>query len=355
MRDAIRVLLLGTGQMGSGIGRLILEKQGFELVAGCGRRRQRVGLDLGRAIGLDRDLGIALGCDLQSEIARTRPDVAIQTTCSRLADAMGEIVTLVRNRVHVISIAEEMAYPAATSAAAAAEIDRLAIEHGVGVVGTGVNPGFVLDLLVIVLSGVCSEIRSIVATRVNDLSPYGPSVLATQGVGLTVDAFYRDVKAGTVAGHLGFPQSIRMIGDTLGWEIERVEENRKPIVSTVRRATPFVVVEAGHVAGCLHTAVAFRAGEAVIRLVHPQQICPEREGVSTGDTIEISGTPNIRLVGSPEIPGGLATIGIAVNMIPRALSAPPGLHCMADLPVPAATLGDARQLVRSARREAEHG
>ncbi len=355
MRDAIRVLLLGTGQMGSGIGRLILEKQGLALVAGYGRRRERAGLDLGRAIGLHRNLGIALGSDLQSEIAQSRPHVAIQTTCSRLADAMDEIVTLIRNRVPVISIAEEMAYPAATSAAAAAEIDRLALEHGVAVVGTGVNPGFVLDLLVIVLSGVCSEIRSIVATRVNDLSPYGPSVLAAQGVGLSVEAFYRNLEVGNVAGHFGFPQSMRMIGDTLGWEIERIEESRQPIVSTVRRATPFVVVEPGHVAGCLHTAVAFRAGAAVIRLVHPQQVHPQLEGVHTGDTIEINGTPNVRLIGSPEIPGGLATIGIAVNMIPRVLSAPPGLHCMADLPAPAAMLGDARHLVRSARREAEHG
>ena len=355
MHDAIRVLVLGTGQMGSGVARLVLEKHSLELVGAYGRRRERAGIDLGRLIGIDRDLGIALGSGLEVEIARGRPHVAIQTTCSRLADAMAEISTLVRNRVHVISIAEEMAYPAAHSAAAANDIDRLAVEHGVAVLGTGINPGFVLDLLVIALTGVCSDVRSIIATRVNDLSPYGPSVLASQGVGLTPAAFHKGLEDGTVVGHFGFPQSIRMVADTLGWEVERIEQRREPIVSTVRRETRFVVVEPGHVAGCLHTAVAHGAGRPLITLVHPQQIHPHLEGVHTGDTIEITGTPNVRLAGSPEIPGGDATIALAVNMIPRVLNASPGLHTMADLPVPAAILADARRCVRVAQPESGRG
>ncbi len=355
MHDTIRVLVLGTGQMGSGVARLVLDKPGLELVGGYGRRSERAGTDLGRAIGMDRDLGIRLGASLNLEIARGQPHIAIQTTCSRLADALPEISTLVRSRVHVISIAEEMAYPAAQSAAAASEINRLAIEHGVAVLGTGINPGFVLDLLVIVLTGVCSEVRSIVATRVNDLSPYGPSVLASQGVGLTPAAFHQGLEDGTVVGHFGFPQSIHMIADTLGWEIERIEQRREPIVSAVRRETPFIVVEPGHVAGCLHTAVGYGAGRALITLVHPQQVHPHLEGVQTGDTIEITGTPNVRLAGSPEIAGGRGTIALAVNMIPRVLNAAPGLHSMADLPVPAAMLADARRFVRTLPAESARG
>jgi hypothetical protein len=347
MRDLIRVLVLGTGQMGSGIARLVLEKRGLDLVGAYGRRKERAGTDLGRAIGLDKEIGVSISAGLEAVIAQARPHVAIQATCSRLTDALPEISTLMRNGVHVISIAEEMAYPAARSPAIAAELHRQAIEHRVAVVGTGINPGFVLDLLVITLSGVCSDIQSIAARRVNDLSPYGPSVLASQGVGLTPDAFRKGVEDGTVVGHFGFPESIHMIAGALGWEIHRIEEHREPIISNVRRQTPFVVVEPGHVAGCLHTAVGYRADAAVITLVHPQQVHPEHEGVATGDTIEITGTPNVRLAGSPEIPGGLGTIAIAVNMIPRVLNAPPGLHSMADLPVPAALLGDARQFVRA--------
>ncbi len=355
MRDPIRVAVLGTGQMGSAIMRLVLEKRGLELVGACGRRRERAGQDIGPLIGLAQQLGIALSPEPAAMIERCRPQIAIQATCSRLADAREEIETLVSSGVHVISIAEEMAYPAAASPETADALHRLATRHGAAVLGAGINPGFVLDFLVIVLSGVCAAVRSIRATRVNDLAPYGPSVLHAQGVGLAPAVFHARVAEGTLAGHIGFAQSLHMVAAALGWQLARIEERREPIVSRVRRATAFVTVEPGQVAGCLHTAVAYRGEEAVITLVHPQQIHPQLEGVQTGDTIEIAGTPDVRLTGSPEIPGGQGTAALAVNLIPRVLGAAPGLHTMLDLPVPAAMLGDAREFVRERAKELQRG
>lgn len=339
MRDQIRLLVLGTGQMGSGIARLALNKPGLELVGACARREARAGTDLGPAIGLDHELGLSIANDLGETIAATRPDVAIQATCSTLIEAKAEITTLLEHGVNVISIAEEMAFPACVSSEIADELHALAVKHDVSVLGTGINPGFVLDTLVLVLSGVCADVTSITATRVNDLSPYGPSVLSTQGVGLTVDSFHQGLRDHSVVGHIGFPQSIHMIAKALGWRIERIEEIREPIVSKVRRRTEFVTVEPGHVAGCLHTAVAYKADNPIITLIHPQQVMPHLEGVDTGDSIEITGTPDIKLSGSPEIPGGQGTVAIAINSIPRVMAAAPGLHTMADLPVPAAWLG----------------
>ncbi len=344
--DPVRVLVLGSGQMGCGIARLVLDKPGLELAGLFAKRSERAGMNVGRAIGLERDLDLGIHTDLTTAIDEAEPHVAVQATCSRLSAASVEIAALLRRSIHVVSIAEEMAYPAHRSPALADELHALATAHGVGVVGTGINPGFVLDLLVIALSGVCSEIRSIAAERVNDLCPYGPTVLASQGVGLDREAFVRGLDDGSVVGHYGFPESIHMIADTLGWDIEHIDEQRTPIITTVRRVTPWLTVEPGMVAGCLHQAVAYRRGEPVIKLLHPQQIHPKLDGVDTGDRIEISGTPDVRLAGSPEIPGGQATCALAVNMIPRLLNAAPGLHTAAGLPVPAALLGDARQQIR---------
>jgi 4-hydroxy-tetrahydrodipicolinate reductase len=355
MRDPIRILVVGTGQMGSGIARLVLRKRGLELVGAYSRRIESDETDLTWAIGLEDDLGLPVIGDLAGAIERTRPDVAIQATCARLTDAIDEISALVRGGIHVVSIAEEMACPASASPEIAEKIHRLATAHGVAVVGTGINPGFVFDLLIIALTGVCAEVERITARRVNDLSPYGPSVLASQGVGLTPAEFAKGLKDGTVVGHVGFPQSVGMIARALGWDIERIEESREPIISTVRRETPFATIEPGHAAGCLHTAVAYHDGRPVITLDHPQQVHPHLEGVDTGDAIEISGTPDVCLAGSPEIPGGVGTVALAVNMIPRILDAAPGLHTMADLPVPAAMLGDARSLIREAAGEPGHG
>ena len=341
MGDLIRVVVLGTGQMGSGIARLILQKPALQLVGACARRAERDGIDLGRAIGLDRVLGIPVKTDLTALIAQTRPHIAIQATSSTLEDAWEELNTLIEHGVNVISIAEEMAYPAAKSRSKAEHLQQRAVKHGVSVLGTGINPGFVLDLLIITLTGVCAEVESITARRVNDLSPYGPTVLSDQGVGLTPEAFEQGLRDGTVVGHIGFDQSLRMIADVLGWELERIEQTREPIISKVRRQTPFVTVEPGQVAGCLHSATAYRQGRAVISLIHPQQIHPHLEGVETGDSIDIKGSPDLHLEGRPEIPGGQATEALAVNMIPQVLQAAPGLYCMADLPVPAAMPGNA--------------
>jgi len=346
MRDNIRVLVLGSGQMGAGIARLLLRKPGMVLVGVFGRRAGRAGVDAGAAIGLGRELGMAVSADLAALIERARPDIAIQATCSRVADAMGEITTLVRHGVHVISIAEEMAYPVVSAPAFAEELHWLAVAQGVSVLGTGINPGFVLDLLVVTLSAVCADIDSVSATRCNDLAPYGPTVLASQGVGLSPQAFALAVEDGTVVGHIGFPESLHLIGAALGWAIEHIEQTREPIVARVQRQTPAITVQPGQVAGCHHRAVAYCAGRAVITLDHPQQVCPQMEGVQTGDRIEIHGSPRVCLSGSPEIPGGEATVALAVNMIPRVMNAPPGLHSMLDLPVPAALLGDARRLLR---------
>ena len=386
MQDRIRVLVLGTGQMGIGIARLLLQKPSLELVGAVARRTERDGMDLGRAIGLnrdlgiairtdlaaalaetrlqvainlsarefqdtrflervdevlsrsglDRDLGMAIRTDLRAVLAETRPHLAIQATCSRLAEAQYEVFTLVRQGVHVISIAEEMAYPACLDPDLASELRRLAQDRRVAVLGTGINPGFVLDLLIIALTGVCARVHSIHARRVNDLSPYGPSVLAAQGVGLSPEAFRQGLANGNVVGHIGFPQSIHMIAAALGWEIECIEEAREPIIARTTRETPSIHVEPGQVAGCLHKARAYCRGRPVIELSHPQQVHPELEDVQTGDFIEIRGTPDVRLAGSPEIPGGQATVALAVNAIPRLLAAPPGLYSMAELPVPAA-------------------
>jgi hypothetical protein len=345
MRDLIRVLVVGAGNMGRAIVRLLLEKDGLELIGVCDRSAVVAGVDVGELTGADRALGTTVEADLAVAIRRGRPDVAIQATCSELSSAWPGIRQLLEAGVNVISIAEEMVYPRCASVEIATEMHELASANGAVVVGTGINPGFVLDLLIIALSGVCARVDRIVASRTNDLSPYGATVLRAQGVGLSQGAFEQGVKNGTVVGHIGFPESMHLIGATLGWNIDRIEQTREPIVAEVRREPASLVVEPGQVAGCRHTARAYRGDEALITFDHPQLIQPQLEGIQTEDRIEIHGVPDVRLSSSPEIAGGPATAAIAVNMIPRVLSAPPGLKTMAELPVPSALAADVRQFV----------
>ncbi len=163
--------------------------------------------------------------------------------------------------------------------------------------------------------------------------------MASQGVGVTPEAFRAGVADGSIVGHVGFPESIHMISEALGLGVNRVEQSREPIISSVRRETPHVTVEPGMVAGCEHIGVGFRDDVEVVRLVHPQQIHPQSEGQDTGDYIHVYGVPEVHMAITPEIAGGTATIGIAVNVIPHLVAASPGLKRMIDLPAPGALMG----------------
>ncbi|TYP58502.1 2,4-diaminopentanoate dehydrogenase [Thermosediminibacter litoriperuensis] len=343
--ENIKVIVWGLGAMGGGMARMILQKKGMEIVGAIASRPEKSGKDLGEVLDLDIKTGVTVTSDPQT-VLKQPADIVLLATSSFTREVYPQLQRIIESGKNVITIAEEMAYPAYREPELAAKIDKMAKDHRVTVLGTGINPGFVLDTLIIALSGVCMDIKKITARRINDLSPFGTTVMRTQGVGTTVDEFRRGLEEGTIVGHIGFPESISLISEALGLEIDEIRQTREPIVSSVYRETPYARVEPGMVAGCKHTGIGFRKGEPVIVLEHPQQIRPELENVETGDYIEIEGTPNISLAIKPEIPGGIGTIAIAVNMIPKVINANPGLVTMKDLPVPAALMGDIRKFVR---------
>ena len=340
MNQPIRVLQWGLGAMGSGMARLMLEKSGLQIVAAVDARPDYVGRDLGEVLGVGKKLGVIVTDQPETVLDSNKVDLTVIATTSWTERQMPDLRKIITAGINVISIAEEMADPAAQHPELAKELDELAKQHGVSVLGTGVNPGYVLDLLVVALTGGCHSVERIEASRVNDLSPYGPTVMETQGVGTTPEVFRKGVAEGTIVGHVGFPESIQLISDALGLGVDRIVQTREPIISKVYRETPHVKVEPGMVAGCAHTGVGYRGDTEVIRLVHPQQIHPHLENQDTGDYINIYGVPEIHMAIKPEYAGGKATIGIAVNMIPHVVAATPGLKRMIDLPVPAALMGE---------------
>lgn len=346
-KNNIKVLIWGFGAMGSGMAEMLLKKGGVEIVGVCDRHPSRIGKDIYEVLEIDRkDRKEVIITDNIDDLAKEKfADIALLATDSFTKGAYEKIVLMLKNKMNVISTAEEMAYPQAQEPELAKKMDEIAKENGVTVLGTGINPGFVLDYLILALTGTCEDINEIKASRVNDLSPFGHAVMEEQGVGLTREAFEKGVKDGTVAGHVGFPESIKMVADGIGWDIEKIDETREPIMSTVDRKSKYAEVKAGNVAGCKQCGYGYVNGELKIEMEHPQQILPEKEGQGTGDYITINGVPNINMAITPEIPGGIGTIAMCVNMIPHTINAKPGLKTMLDLPVPRAILGDMRDLL----------
>lgn len=336
--EQIRVVQWGLGAMGSGMAKLILKKEGLKLVGGIDKYDAIVGKDLGEVLGVE-PLGVNVTDDPKSVLKKEDVDCCVIATTSWTKEQFEDLKLILEAGINVVSIAEEMSSPEAQSPELAEQLDKIAKDNGVSIIGTGVNPGLSMDMLVVALTAGCHEITSIEAERVNDLSPYGPTVMRTQGVGLSEEEFLKGVEDGSVDGHIGFPESARMISDALGLGVDRIEQKREPIISKVRRETPHVVVEPGMVAGCKQTLLGYRGDEVVLTLVHPQQVLPELEGQGTGDYIKIHGTPEINMQITPEYAGGIATKGIAVNCIPRIVEATPGLKNMLDIPVAGALMG----------------
>ncbi|MDI6813540.1 MAG: 2,4-diaminopentanoate dehydrogenase [Desulfitobacteriaceae bacterium] len=349
MSESIKVIQWGLGAMGSGMARLIQRKSGIEIVGAFDQDPQKIGKDLGVFLGGEKS-GVVIEApptlDGPDGPWNVKGDIVILATSSFTREVAPQIEAVVRQGMNVISIAEEMSYPYAQEPELAKRLDRVAKEHGVSILGTGINPGFVLDTLILALTGPCLEVKKIKASRINDLSPFGPTVIHTQGVGTSVAEFESGLAKGDIVGHVGFQESINLIAKALGWKVDRIEEERSPIISKVRRETPYVKVKPGQVAGCRHTAIGYVEGEPRIELIHPQQVLPQLEGIETGDYINIHGEPDIHLVLKPEIPGGLGTMAMAVNMIPQVLAARPGLLSMAELPVPTALMGDVSEILK---------
>lgn len=344
--EKVKAAIWGFGAMGGGVAKVLLQKKGIEITGVCDIHPERVNKSIFALLEAERGEHPEVVVNPSIEEAIKGADVCIIATDSFTKKAFPKIKFAAEQGVNVICTAEEMSYPKAQAPELAAEMDRIAKEHGVTILGTGINPGLMMDLLAVCLSGCMVDVESVLCKRVNSLSPFGPAVMEEQGVGLSAAAFDAGVKNGTLAGHVGFAESVGMIAEALGWEVDRFEQQMKPIVTTVDRKSAYGFAAANDVAGVNMTGQGYVNGELKIDMIHPQQIEPEAEGTYTGDYIVLKGSPEVNMQIRPEVDGGIGTIAMCVNMIPHVINSEPGLKTMLDLPVPRAVMGDFRNFIK---------
>ncbi len=347
MKQNIRVAMWGFGAMGSGIAEVLCRKQGVEITGVCIHNAAREGKSMYQLLGIERGdrPEVLLTTDISKVVYPGAADICVVATDSFTRDVFPKIRYVCEQGVNVVSIAEEMSFPAAKEPELAAELDKVAREHGVSILGTGINPGLMMDLLAVCLSGCMTDVEKVTCRRVNSLSPFGPLVMKEQGIGVTAEQFEKGVSDGSLAGHVGFAESVAMIDKALCMGVNGFCQQMKPIITSVDRKSPYGFAKAGDVAGVNMTGQGTKDGEVVIDMYHPQQIEPELEGTHTGDYIVLEGTPAVSMAIQPEVNGGIGTIAMCVNMIPHVINARPGLKTMLDLPVPHAIMGDFRDYI----------
>jgi 4-hydroxy-tetrahydrodipicolinate reductase len=305
----IRIIQYGLGPIGCAAARLIAERDSLELVGGVDIDPAKIGRDLGDVIGLEDLIGI--------EVKGSVADV----------DADADVVLHTTNGFDVVSTSEELSFPWLDNADAAAAIDAAAKRVGKTVLGTGVNPGFLMDSLPLFITSVAQRVDHIDVTRVINASTRRGPFQAKIGSGLTAEEFNARMAEGRM-GHVGIPESIAMIFDTLGKKLVSFENRVVPVIAETPVKTPFFDVQEGQVRGLHQTSTGHTEDGEFVSLTFRAALDEE----SDGDTITIQGRPDLT-VNLQGTNGDLATVAMAVNAIKNTKNAAPGVVTMRDLPI----------------------
>jgi 4-hydroxy-tetrahydrodipicolinate reductase len=289
--------------------------------------KAKVARDIGEVIGWNRALGLPVWERLAQALDETQAQVVLHTTSSHWDQFLPQIREILEAGLHVVSTSEELSFPWLAHSAEASEIDALARRVGRTVLGTGINPGFLMDSLPLALTAICQRVDHVEVRRVIDASARRGPFQRKIGAGMTVSRFHKEMAAGRM-GHVGLVESTGMLFHQLGRELARFESDVSPIVSEELIETEHVRVERGQVMGLQQVARGYTDQEELVRLVFIAAL----QTTDPGDTIAIRGHPNLtaNLQGTN---GDIATVAIAVNAIRRVCDAPPGLMTMCDLPL----------------------
>jgi 4-hydroxy-tetrahydrodipicolinate reductase len=331
--NRIRVAQFGLGPIGQACVKVLMQKPGVELVGGIDVDPNKVGKDLGEICGLKDNLGMAVRGDAEAALAEWKPQVVLHTTLSFLDRIEDQLAMIIRSGAHIVSSTEELFYPYQRDAEFCRRIDALAKQHNVGVVGTGVNPGFSMDVLPLCLTGVCTEVKKITATRVVDASKRRLPLQKKIGAGITRKEFRERAATGTF-GHIGLRESALAVMSAMGWPVDEIKESLKPMIADKRVKTPYLAVEPGQVTG-IHQIMRVKSGGQERLTLELQMHVGAKK---PHDSVEIAGNPPLSMRIDGGIFGDTATIAALVNAIPKIMRAQPGLRTMLDLPAPYAFL-----------------
>ncbi len=325
----IRVLLYGLGPIGVMVGRQLATRDGFRIVGAVDVDPAKVGHDLAEIAGLPRALRVRVTPDARKAIRQGRPDIVVLCTSSSVDAVMPQVQDVLKARVPIVTTTEELCYPVRRNVPLARKIDALAKKAKVAVLSTGVNPGFVMDILPIVLTVACERIDSVKVNRIQDARTRRLPFQQKIGTGLTRAQFQREVERGAIR-HVGLAESISMIADALDWQLDRITDEVKPTIADTTVASEFLAVDPGYVSGIVQDGVGYRHDTPVITM-HMEAYLGAPESY---DEVRIEGVPRLTLKIPGGVPGDIATASIVVNSIPKVLSSRPGLRTMRDLPVP---------------------
>ncbi len=332
----IRIIQIGLGPIGLGAVRRMFEHPGVKVVGAVDPAPDKAGRTLSELFdnesvpGWTKEIIVSPTLDKALSAAEEKPMIVVHTTGSFLSNVSSQIIELVENKLNVISTTEELSYPWWHHPAEATEIDECARKNNVTVLGTGVNPGFVMDLFPIFISGVSASVDSVFVERIVDAGKRRGPLKKKVGAGITVDDFEKRKATGKF-GHIGLVESVAMIGAAYKWKLKKITDDLKPKVADSLYESTDVTVVPGNVLGIDQTAIGYDTEGRERISLHLEMYVGARE---PRDTVRLSGIPGMDVTVNDGTPGDIATVSAAINYIPLVIGARAGLKTAIELPPP---------------------
>lgn len=328
----LRVILFGVGRVGRDVARLLHARPGFQVVAAYSRNPSFDGKDL---------FGIQITKDRQRAL-QVPADVAVIATTSFLRDLAEDIRAAVQAGLNVICTGEEMLFPWIVDRSLADDLDKLARKYKVSILGAGANPGFIFDALVLTATGAAWDVESIHGRRVVNCSHFSATILGRLGFGYSPREFDAGALAGRIYGHIGFPQSISLLAESLGVKIEKIEKSLEPFIAERLHRMEHLTVQPGQTVGFLQKVVGYVDGKPWYSAEFIGHADPPSAGFEVKDSFDIEGYAPIHLAINPGFNPHLTSAAILANSLRRVKNSRPGLVTIADLPpaFPSVTLRD---------------
>ena len=321
--DTLTAVQYGIGPIGSRIA-AAAHRTGFDFVGAVDIDPEKVGQDLGDVAGFGEQVGVEVTEDADAALAAD-PDVVFHSTVSSVEAAAPQLRQAMAAGANVVSTTEELAYPWWSAAETAEELDDVATANDVTVLGAGINPGFVMDAMPAVLSTPMESVEEITVTRVQDAATRRKPLQEKVGAGVTVETFEDEIA--TEAGHVGSTESVAMLADAVGFDLDDVAEAIEPVVAEERVTTDHVTVEAGEVAGIRQVAHGYQDGDAVVTLDLQMYVGAD----DPRDEVDFTGDPDVAVTVDGGYHGDVATSAFVANVAPTVVDADPGLVSTTDL------------------------
>ena len=325
----IKVAQFGLGPIGIETLKLAAAKPWAEILGGIDIDPGKIGRSLAEITGIAELKGGKVHRSIDELLADARPDVIFHTSVSKIRAACEQIEPIAARGISVVSSCEELLFPSLRDPVVAARLDETCKKGGARVVGTGVNPGFVMDVLPLCLTGVCREVSAIHVQRVVNASTRRGPLQKKIGSGLAPAEFERLFKEGK-AGHAGLKESCALIAHCLGWKITDMTETCAAVVADHDIKTQHVEVKKGQCCGLHQRAEVTIDGKIRLTLDLKMYL----DAPNAHDSCQIEGNPVLNMKLDGGVAGDSATVAALVNAAPRILKAPAGLLLMTDIAVP---------------------